>query len=818
MSEKYIIEFTDKKTERTFNIPSFLVNGPIDPTSIILHSNANSANTSLRLPGRGIPDFGEIIAENFIHLLEHFAGETPPTYPVSGQLWFDKTISDNYQLRVYNNAKYILTHVGTSTEFKIEPKNTVDQTELLTLLVENTKIRVFDNNDDGKQLEFELLNDSIFDGTYIVFNVKIAPTSTLNGWWVGGWEHVLQNNIPLYQDLDTNNNKIINLTDPVDDNDAVNKIYVDDKVSIIDTFLNEFGSINISSLSAGDILIHDGTDWVNIDTINNPFVSKSGSTMTGFLTLHDNPTNAFHAATKQYVDDEINALITGAVDLGQLADVELNGQLDNDILVFNGTTLDWENKPIDIFFQYHNDTNHGKILTVTPTGENPDLYDPILGIQPKVQYENNPTIATQNFVHDYVESYASSVGVDTFTIGGVYNSDGKTLTLDHNNPILPSFAPITFDFTTHNIDVNLDDVRLDSDKPLLFERVLYELPEYPNVDLHKILQQLNVIQGSYLQPKQRTVFNYNDSFTNPTLINLDESDYGVMSMYYIVESGGLNVYVNGIRQALSTHGWVLVALRYSNDALYAVWEGRSTNIDPSTTYTFDIDVNGNGPVTISVLGSDAYNFGILIDTINSIADANYWDSLTPNNAYAFGVTILNGYLKFSSGLPGNGSEIIVTDGAVNPLFAAIKNNSASFPVLESKTAPNAFYIEGNYELLFAVGNSIVIEDSTSNDGTYTIDVLMYDQITNRTEIIVLEPISTATINDGTLYFPLDLDLATESTYGPPNYAPLPITGMIDQIGRPGRESIEFQFTTGNEPTNGDLIEIIIDAEHVFDPR
>lgn len=34
-------------------------------------------------------------------------------------------------------------------------------------------------------------------------------------------------------------------------------------------------------------------------------VAKSGSTMTGFLTLHSNPSSAMHAATKQYVDNNL---------------------------------------------------------------------------------------------------------------------------------------------------------------------------------------------------------------------------------------------------------------------------------------------------------------------------------------------------------------------------------------------------------------------------------------------------------------------------------------------------------------------------------
>ena len=50
---------------------------------------------------------------------------------------------------------------------------------------------------------------------------------------------------------------------------------------------------------------------------NNPnfaasVVLKTGSTMTGFLTLHNDPTNALHAATKQYVDN-VASSATGAL-------------------------------------------------------------------------------------------------------------------------------------------------------------------------------------------------------------------------------------------------------------------------------------------------------------------------------------------------------------------------------------------------------------------------------------------------------------------------------------------------------------------------
>ena len=59
------------------------------------------------------------------------------------------------------------------------------------------------------------------------------------------------------------------------------------------------------------------TNWNSIDTLlktatdtANSSVQKSGSTMTGLLTLSADPSNALHASTKQYVDTADTALST----------------------------------------------------------------------------------------------------------------------------------------------------------------------------------------------------------------------------------------------------------------------------------------------------------------------------------------------------------------------------------------------------------------------------------------------------------------------------------------------------------------------------
>ena len=45
--------------------------------------------SSISFVGKGKINYGEIVQENILHVMEHFASPTPPAYPTEGQLWFD---------------------------------------------------------------------------------------------------------------------------------------------------------------------------------------------------------------------------------------------------------------------------------------------------------------------------------------------------------------------------------------------------------------------------------------------------------------------------------------------------------------------------------------------------------------------------------------------------------------------------------------------------------------------------------------------------------------------------------------------------------
>ena len=73
-------------------------NNPQKPPITVEDSTVNT-QTSVTLIGKNYSGYGPLLAKNFLHLLENFAGPSKPANPVQGQLWFDNN-SDISQLKV----------------------------------------------------------------------------------------------------------------------------------------------------------------------------------------------------------------------------------------------------------------------------------------------------------------------------------------------------------------------------------------------------------------------------------------------------------------------------------------------------------------------------------------------------------------------------------------------------------------------------------------------------------------------------------------------------------------------------------------------
>ena len=62
--------------------------------------------TNLRFIGKNYAGYGEIQNENFLHMLENFAGGSAPSRPVAGQMWYD---SASAKLKFYDGSKFRTT-------------------------------------------------------------------------------------------------------------------------------------------------------------------------------------------------------------------------------------------------------------------------------------------------------------------------------------------------------------------------------------------------------------------------------------------------------------------------------------------------------------------------------------------------------------------------------------------------------------------------------------------------------------------------------------------------------------------------------------
>lgn len=55
----------------------------------IADGTINTTSTSVGLPGRNYAGYGQTLDTNFVHQIENFAANTPPSNPLRGQLWYD---------------------------------------------------------------------------------------------------------------------------------------------------------------------------------------------------------------------------------------------------------------------------------------------------------------------------------------------------------------------------------------------------------------------------------------------------------------------------------------------------------------------------------------------------------------------------------------------------------------------------------------------------------------------------------------------------------------------------------------------------------
>jgi hypothetical protein len=85
----------------------------------LIDGEVDNTTTSLNLLGKNYLGYGELIAENFVHLLENFASSGEPANSVDGQLWFN-TGENRLAVRDSDNNWKTLAHLAAKPTKPVE--------------------------------------------------------------------------------------------------------------------------------------------------------------------------------------------------------------------------------------------------------------------------------------------------------------------------------------------------------------------------------------------------------------------------------------------------------------------------------------------------------------------------------------------------------------------------------------------------------------------------------------------------------------------------------------------------------------------------
>ena len=126
-------------------------------TPITVNDGTINTETSLTLVGKNFYGYGEYVAENQLHLLENFAGPTPPSGPVEGQQWYNNTLKE---LNVYKDGNWVAGPESIIMQMVLTDTNSIDY-DVTAIFDHGSLISVYSGHAD-----FILISSSPFAGTF----------------------------------------------------------------------------------------------------------------------------------------------------------------------------------------------------------------------------------------------------------------------------------------------------------------------------------------------------------------------------------------------------------------------------------------------------------------------------------------------------------------------------------------------------------------------------------------------------------------------------------------------------------------------------
>jgi hypothetical protein len=357
----YTINFTDS-SKTSFNIQPFTV---------------DTTNTTLSLPGKGRVDYGEIITEQLVHIMENFSGPDEPANATSGQLWYSNDSSPSVaELKIFNSDgtwDAVLLTTGTSamtgnldlgTNKLINVGDATDPTDGLNIQTADGLYvnLVTDNNQTLTGLGTITIDRTASFGEFVTCTAGV-PTDgqttvlatvqyVINKVASGVGDIGIDGLTDVYVPSPTNGDLFV-FDSSISPDSWTNKttselgIFTSSGTNVLETGATidgTLGTITVSTPSDGDtndvanvdyvlskntlaaqqdvllttpttndILIRSGSNWVNSSLANANIPTLTGNNVFSGTISVGDPSANTHVTTKQWVESQFASVLSGSI-------------------------------------------------------------------------------------------------------------------------------------------------------------------------------------------------------------------------------------------------------------------------------------------------------------------------------------------------------------------------------------------------------------------------------------------------------------------------------------------------------------------------